>query len=144
MSAFILLDSESSEASDFFRLLKKDGGRIGDQAHREMSDSHLISDGSHLVVSSLLGFAITEAREVAFDLRAHVVCVLKESRVSGNTRTSVIGDIEILGATVCDTFAEARVRYRTTVRVLCSEGDRCFERATELGTATEVFGPCTA
>ena len=87
-------------APDFLRLFQKAGCGIGNQAHGEMGDGHLVFDGSEFVVSRLVYFSVAKASEVAFDFGSFIEGVFKESGIALDVRARVICDIEIFSTAV--------------------------------------------
>lgn len=59
--SLIIRSGEGTEAADFFRSIQEDGGGAGNEAHGEMSDGHLITNGAHFIMGGLLDLAIAEA-----------------------------------------------------------------------------------
>ena len=97
-----------------------------------MSDSHLVADGAHFVMSGLFGFAITEAGEVTFDFCAQIECALKKGGVPWNAGTGVIGDVEILGAAISLSFKGRGMLNWAAIRILLGNFHRSLDGASEL------------
>ena len=131
-----IVENKGAEATDLFRLVEEDSGGISDEAHGEMSDGHLVADGTHFVMGGLLDFAIAEASEVAFDFGAEFEGLLEEGAVSGNPSAGIISDVEIFGAAIRLSLREAGMMDRAAVRKLQRDFGRGFDRATELGALT--------
>ena len=136
-----IVESESAEAPDLFRLVEKDSGGISNEAHGEMGDGHLVTDGAHFVMGGLLDFAIAEASEVAFDFGAETEGLFEGSAIAGNLSVRIIGNVEILGTAIGFVLSEAGMMNRATVWKFKSGFGKCLNRASELGPFSQAFGP---
>jgi len=91
---------EGAMASDFVGPLHQQRGGAGHQAHREMGNGHLVLNGPQLVMGCLFYFAVAEAGEVLLDDNSQAEVLFEPIGVTRDLRTSIVGDVEIFGASV--------------------------------------------
>ena len=96
----VIHNGECSEAADSFGHIQQNGSGRGNETHGEMSDCHLVTNGTHFIMSGLFNFAITEAREVAFDFRAESKSLLEKGAIAWDTGAGIVGNVQIFGAAI--------------------------------------------
>ncbi len=84
---------KSFEASNFVGFFHEDGSGISYQRQREVSNGHLIFDGSDFVMGGLFDFTIAQSREVSFHFGAYFIGFFKQETISGDFCPGIVGDV---------------------------------------------------
>ena len=130
---------ECPPAADLVRLLKNNGCGYGYQTGCKVSNGHLVLYGPEAVMACLFYFSITKASIVLFNDLASLEGFFVFLAVSGNSGPSVIGDIDVFGATVAFGGIERRMIGWASATVFLGDLLTHLQRAAKFDPLTFLF-----